>query len=162
MAGDVEEIQVLKIPATLDALEPLREYVSRVACKAGLNKQATYRLCLAVDELAANTIIHGYGKIRVHGLLVLKARINQRSISLILEDTGPPFDPSSIPIPDDLHAPPEKRKLGGLGIYLAIKSVDDFSYQYIDGRNCKTITMLRPANETGNSSTDEGKSMTGS
>ena len=40
-------------PGTLDALAPIREFVGRAAAAAGLDKSASYKLCLAVDEIAA-------------------------------------------------------------------------------------------------------------
>ena len=52
-------MQPLTLPGTLDALQPIRDYVKDLAKGAGLDDSAVYNLCLAVDEIATNVVLHG-------------------------------------------------------------------------------------------------------
>ncbi|MBO4733697.1 MAG: ATP-binding protein, partial [Clostridia bacterium] len=54
-------------------------------------------------------------------------------------DSGVPFDPTAKDDPD-VTLSAEERKIGGLGIYMVKKSMDDFTYEYKDGKNVVTIT----------------------
>ena len=53
-------------------------------------------------------------------------------------DSGVPYDPLSRPDPDTTLSA-EERRIGGLGIYMVKKSMDDVSYAYEDGKNVFTI-----------------------
>jgi serine/threonine-protein kinase RsbW len=139
----------LTVPATLDSLAEIAAFVLAGADAADLGRRARYRLRMAVDELATNIIVHGYGA--VPGVRSVQATIdvclesNENTLTVILEDEGVPFDPRQVPPPDDLHLSPEERKIGGLGVYLALGGVDRFSYERVGDRNRSVITMNRPA-----------------
>ena len=50
----------LTVPGSLTSLDDIRAFVSEHASKAGLTERQTYRLCLAVDEIATNIVNYGY------------------------------------------------------------------------------------------------------
>jgi anti-sigma regulatory factor (Ser/Thr protein kinase) len=113
--------------------------VTAAAASAGLDKRATYHLRLAVDEIATNIIVHGYAEAGLQGKLELSADVNDRTLTIAIEDTGVTFDPRQVAAPDT-GLPLEQRSIGGLGVYLAIRSVDEFLYERIGDRN---RTMFR-------------------
>jgi anti-sigma regulatory factor (Ser/Thr protein kinase) len=125
----------LTLPAHLDSLEPIAHYVMQAAKEAGLDKKKTYKLRLAVDEIATNVINYGYGRSGMTGNINLNVAIDNQSLTLILEDTSPEFDPTKRELQRDLDAPLEERPIGGLGIYLAVEGVDRFEYQRVGDRN---------------------------
>ncbi|MEU6894430.1 anti-sigma regulatory factor [Streptomyces sp. NPDC046557] len=130
---------VLDVPAKVGALGEIAAFVLRLAGRAGLDKQATYRIRLAVDELATNVIMHGYrgggGRITVRG------HSGPGGVRIVIEDAAPPFDPVEGCLPPATGIPPERRRVGGLGIHLALTSVDEFGYARMDGRNISTLTV---------------------
>ncbi|MFD9163805.1 ATP-binding protein, partial [Streptomyces sp. NPDC059558] len=100
--------RVLDVPATVAALGSIASFVLRLAGAAGLDKGATYRLRLAVDELATNVVMHGYrggdGRITVRG------RSGPDGVQIVIEDSAPPFDPvEGPPPPPPPGAPPPPR-----------------------------------------------------
>src|ERR1700694_1234763 len=111
------------LAGTLDALAPLRDYVTAAATQAGLDRKATYNLCLAVDEIATNIVMHGYEEAGRTGSLRIASAVERGAPTLIREDRGVPSDPHARPLPDaaELAKPLEQRKAGGLGIFLALK-----------------------------------------
>jgi len=118
--------------------------VQAAADAAGLGRQAHYRLRLAADELVTNIITHGYGATAAPGTVELRYEVDDRALRVVLEDRGVPFDPRRVPPPDDLHLPPEERRVGGLGVYLALQNVDGFDYERAGDRNRSVLIMDRP------------------
>lgn len=136
-------METLCVPGTVDSLPAVGEFVTRAARQAGLDGHATYRLRLAVDEIATNSIVHGYGRSGKRGDLLLTAHVTAGKVTVVLQESSPPYDPRQTPPPDDLDVPPEKRLEGGLGVYLALRGVDAFHYKYDQGLNCHTFVMNR-------------------
>ena len=128
---------------TLDSLEAIAQYVKTAAKKAGLDKKAAYQLRLAVDEIATNVVMHSYKAANLEGEIICQAFLAEESLTISLEDTGAPFDPNQYETPDDLDQPLEKRKFGGLGIYLAKQGLDLLKYQRVGNRNCNTLVINR-------------------
>jgi serine/threonine-protein kinase RsbW len=131
------------VPATLDSLGAIAEYVMAAAASAGLDKRASYRLRLAVDEIATNIIVYGHTKAGLQGALELRADIDDRTLTLAIEDTGIAYDPRQAPVPD-INQPLEQRPIGGLGVYLAMRSVDEFLYEHVGDRNRTIFKMHLP------------------
>ncbi len=145
-AGQMEmEIAPVILPATLDALSRLGQYVKDASEKAGLDRQAAYNLRLAVDEIATNIIVHGYEEAGLTGDILVQGKLNDGEITIAVEDSGTPFDPlaKKLPTEEDLARPLEERPIGGLGIYLVLKGVDKFAYERSGNRNRNIFTMKR-------------------
>ncbi len=133
----------LTFSATLDALSSIGEYVIAATDKAGLGQKQAYHLRLAVDEIATNVIVHSCPKSEPKPLLRLRVDLNEQDLAIILEDTGLPFDPHQTTLPNDLHCSLEKRKIGGFGIYLALKWVDQLRYERVGVWNRNIFVMKR-------------------
>ena len=138
-------MQLLTVPATLDSLGAIREYVDEAARAGGLERRVAYRLRLAVDEIATNIIMHGYDEANLHGVVELRAELDDQSLRIFIEDTGAAYDPTEYASPADMDLPLEDRQAGGLGVFLATKGVDEFHYERICGRNRHTFVVKRSA-----------------
>lgn len=137
-------MEPLVIPSHLDSLEQIKDYVLTAAAHANLEKKATYNLRLAVDEIATNIIKHGYPKSNQEGEIQVTAKIEEKTLTIYLEDDAIPFDPISRPSPDNLDDDLNDRPIGGLGIYLAKESVDQFLYKQINNHNRNIFIVNRP------------------
>lgn len=113
------------------------------ASTAGLSKKTSYKLRLAVDEIATNIIIYGYEGAGRGGVLAMNADLDEQSLTISVEDTGVPYDPTQELVPDDLAEPIEQRRVGGLGIYLATQSVDKFIYERVGDKNRNIFIVNR-------------------
>ena len=60
------------------------------------------------------------------------------TLTVSFTDSGKPFNPLELPDPD-ITLSAEKRRIGGLGIYLTKKFMDKVEYEYRDGKNILTI-----------------------
>ncbi|MEI9479990.1 MAG: ATP-binding protein, partial [Deltaproteobacteria bacterium] len=59
-------------------------------------------------------------------------------VSLTVQDDGRPFDPLYAQAPD-IHSPLAERPVGGLGIYIVRKMMDEVRYEHRGGRNILTL-----------------------
>jgi serine/threonine-protein kinase RsbW len=138
-------MEPLSVPGTLESLPVIREYVLAAAGAAGLDRRTSYRLSLAVDEIATNIVLYGHGGRCGAGRLEVRAHTDPRSLTISLDDQGEAFDPRQVSSPSNLEAPLEERPLGGLGVFLALRSVDEFRYERVGRRNRSSFIMYRPA-----------------
>jgi serine/threonine-protein kinase RsbW len=137
------QMEAMTLPGTIESLSRIREYVRQAAAAAGVERKQAYRLALAVDEIATNVVNHGYGEAGLQGDLVVSAASNGADFTITLEDSAAPFDPRSVPRPSQLDLPLDKRPIGGLGVFLALESVDLFKYEYAHKRNRNKFTVRR-------------------
>jgi serine/threonine-protein kinase RsbW len=135
-------------PGTVESLGPIREFVRSKAAEAGLDKKRTYRLQLAVDEIAANIALHGYEEQGLAGDIEVQAELEPDRLIITLIDSAIPYDPYSRVMPTDLDAPLKDRAIGGLGVFLAINNVDEFLYRFNDGHNHNIFVVLRETQST--------------
>ena len=136
-------METKSFPGVVDSLDELRDYIGELAQKAGLVKKSTYSLKLAIDEIATNIILYGYERAGLKADFIVLSEITEDKLTVILEDVAAAFDPLSREMPDheDLTMALEEREIGGLGIFLTINGVDDFSYEYKDGKNRNIFIM---------------------
>lgn len=120
-------------PGTLDSLALVRAYVSEAARAAGLDSGRTYNLCLAVDEIATNIVLHGYEEVGLEGDIVVEALQERGELIIRLLDHGRTYDPEQVPEPDLEN--PLKQQAGGWGIFLGKTGVDQFDYTSTDTGN---------------------------
>ena len=115
----------LHVKATLKNLARIRCFVEQTATALGVEQAAIPDLLLAVDEAATNIIVHGYqGQ---EGPLEVEIECQGDALLIRLRDAAAPFDPTAIP-PPDLSLPLEERPIGGMGIYLMRRCMDEVTH----------------------------------
>ena len=108
-------------------------------CEArGLAPAVAYAVNLSVDELLTNTISYGYDDDARH-LIEVAVRMEGDALVVEIADDGAPFDPSDAPEPDT-EASLEDRPIGGLGVFLVRRMMDEVAYRRDAGRNVVTLT----------------------
>jgi serine/threonine-protein kinase RsbW len=133
-------MQTVQFAAKFELLDEIREYVGNIAREAGFNDKDVYNIQLATDEAASNIIEHAYENI-TDGVLELSCGVQDSTITIILTDHGESFDPSEIPLPD-LQADLADRKIGGLGIFLMRKLMDEVHYESNTDKS-NTLTLIK-------------------
>lgn len=92
---------------------------------------------LALDELITNTISYGYADKAEHEIK-LYLKVDDNMFIASLEDDGKPFNPLERP-EVDTSLSLEEKSIGGLGIHLVKKLMDEVDYKYINNKNVLTI-----------------------
>jgi len=134
-------MQTVQFAAKFEFLDEIREFVGDIARKNGFSDKEVYNIQLATDEAASNVIEHAYEGVD-DGTLEISCGCKNDTITITLVDHGESFDPSDVPTPD-LKADLSDRKIGGLGIFLMRKLMDEFHYNAEPGKNRNTLTLIK-------------------
>ncbi len=92
---------------------------------------------LACEELVMNITSYAYPE-DVEGFLEVDVEKTDERIVIRFKDGGMPFNPLEHKKPDT-KLPWKLRRIGGLGIFLVKKKMDDVRYAYEDNKNVLTI-----------------------
>jgi sigma-B regulation protein RsbU (phosphoserine phosphatase) len=100
-------------------------------------------LDVVLDELLANALSHGLAG-REAGEVRVRVELERERLIVTLTDDGPPFDPFARDVPDTTLSV-EERPIGGLGIHLVRRLVDEVGYERRGDRNVVVIVKRLPA-----------------
>ena len=132
-----KNMKELDIEAKVENLDQVLAFVDGVLEEYACSIKAQMQIDIAVEEVFVNIASYAYapgsGDARIQIMLKEPKKVFIRFI-----DQGVPFDPLEKPDPD-VTLSAEERKIGGLGIYMVKKSMDEVSYEYKDGSNVLTI-----------------------
>ena len=137
----MSNMQTVTIETRLEELTRLTEAVENLGEQENWSLALVGKVNLVLEELAMNTINHGHDE----GLHEITVTFNSTDEALTIDvvDDGKPFDPlHDAPIPD-VNAPIHERPIGGLGVYLVRKLMDELTYRREEGRNHLTLVAYR-------------------
>lgn len=117
-----------------DVLSFVKSQTDKYACPPKIIMQ----LNLVIEEIFVNIASYAYNS--GTGPVRIRADIKKDPLSIVIEfaDDGVPYNPLAKEDPD-ITLSAEKRQIGGLGIYMVKKCVDNISYKYENGQNILTI-----------------------
>ena len=133
------ETKKLIIPAETDKLPEVLDFVNAILEENDCSMKAQMQIEVALEELYVN-IAH-YANPDGKGEAEIDVTAIPGGIEITLIDSGIPYDPLAKPDPD-VTLSAKERAIGGLGIYMSKKLMDEISYQYIDGKNTLTIKKM--------------------
>ena len=97
-------------------------------------------ICVAIEEVFVNISHYAYPKSVGDMTLHIGFNEKSRTITFRMTDKGVPFDPLKSPDPD-ITLSAEEREIGGLGIFIAKKTMDSICYAYENEENI--LTMIK-------------------
>ena len=124
--------------ARTDRIPWLTEQVDGLLESLDCPMRAQMQIDVAIDELLANIASYAYGTGKGEVTVRFDFEPGDRTVVLTFIDSGIPYDPLAKPDPD-VTLEVDKRSVGGLGIFLVKKTMDDMTYARLDGRNVLTI-----------------------
>lgn len=125
------EAAIANIPAVTDFVNALLEELD---CPM----KAQLQIDVAIDELFSNIAQYAYAPGTGPATVRVETEEDPPAVILTFIDRGMPYDPLAAEDPD-ITAPAEERSIGGLGVYLVKKTMDDVRYEYRDGQNILRI-----------------------
>ena len=128
----------LTITATVENIETVTGFVNEQLEALDCPIKAQMQIDIAIDELFGNIAHYAY-----HpdvGNATVRVEVTEEPLAVIVTfiDKGMPYDPLRAVEPD-ITLSAEERNLGGLGIYMVKKSMDEITYEYKDGKNILSI-----------------------
>ncbi len=126
----------LTIDATLENVALAMDYVGEKVQKLPFSSKAKNQLEIAVDELVSNVARYAYGENT--GDVNICVNNDEKGITIRITDSGVPYNPLEKADPD-ITLSAEERGIGGYGIFIVKKTMDDIRYEYKDNKNILTI-----------------------
>lgn len=129
-----------KVPASSEALPAMIEFVIAQAKSAGLDEHHLFQVELATEEILTNIIKYAYPD--GEGDMELACGVGPDGFWMEFSDHGPPFNPLAVAEPT-LDAPVNQRQVGGLGLFLVRRFMDQVEYARQGERNVLRIVKSR-------------------
>ena len=127
----------LKLDATIENIEVVTDFINEELEAFDCPMKTQMKIDIAVDEIFGNIAHYAYAP--EVGEATVRVEVTEESAVVItFIDSGIPYDPLAKSDPD-ITLSLEEREIGGLGIYMVKKSMDEISYEYKDGQNVLTI-----------------------
>jgi len=122
-----------ELKSDLSELDTLCQHLETFGQKIGLSKKFIFEVNLVLDELFTNIISYGFDDDCEHVIKVTMTPENN-GLCLSIEDDGKPFNPVAFKTPD-VSCSIEESKIGGLGIHIIRKLMDDICYKRSKNKN---------------------------
>lgn len=128
----------LHIDATVENIEKVTEFVNEQLEANGCSPKAKMQIDIAIDELFGNIAHYAYDHEGGKATVCVEVVEDPLAVVITFIDNGVVYDPLAREDPD-VTLSAKERQIGGLGIYMVKKSMDDISYEYKDGQNILKI-----------------------
>ncbi len=138
-------MKVLKVKSELDQLEKIRSFLKENLNVFRLSEEEYFKIELALVEICTNIVRYAYPE--GDGHILIKTWHEDSTIYLEIRDNGVPFDPTRFK-DWDIEEIITKEHKGGLGIFLARKLMDGFSYRRQNDQNILTMHKKARAKKT--------------
>ena len=123
--------------AKIELIRPILRWIREQLHEIPWDEKGWKKIELAVEEALVNIVRHAYlgkpEKIRLKVIHHPKQRVE-----IVIEDSGPPFDPLSTKLPN-VSGNLEEREIGGLGIMMMRQNMDEIRYQRKGKSNVLTL-----------------------
>lgn len=132
----------LTVEAVLENIDTVTDFVDARLEELDCSMKVMAQINVAVDELFSNIARYAYQP--ETGSATVRVEVTEDPLEVVITfmDHGVPYDPLKKADPD-VTLSADERKIGGLGIFLVKKTMDDVKYEYRDGQNilkiCKKI-----------------------
>lgn len=124
--------------ASLDTIPDIVGFVSETASAMGVHPKRVMHLELAVEEAAVNICSYAYEI--PPGEVTIRISRETEVVRIELVDAGVPFDPLAADAPD-IRSELENREVGGLGIFLIRRMLDEVHYSRSGDRNILSLAV---------------------
>ena len=131
-------MQELTIAATLENIETVTDFVDEQLEQRDCPPKAEMQINIAIDELFSNIARYAYNPDIGDATVRVEVLEDPLCVVITFIDNGMPYDPLQKEDPD-ITLSADERTIGGLGIYMVKKTMDEILYEYKDGKNILTI-----------------------
>lgn len=139
----------ITVPAVIEELDTVMQFVDQHLEAANCSAKVIGQIELAVEEIYTNIVNYAYHPQKGTAKICCEVKGEPLQVMIGFSDEGKPYNPLERKQPD-VTASVEDREIGGLGIFLVRKMMDEVEYQYAGGKNILTIRKNVEERGTGN------------
>jgi serine/threonine-protein kinase RsbW len=138
-------MKTLQVKSELRELVKVRKFLRRVLRGLDLTEEEIYKVELSLVEMCTNIVRYAYPESR--GNIYLRTWHEDARLHLELRDDGVAFDPRTVRQPS-MREMVSGERMGGLGIFLARRLMDEFDYRREDDQNVLTMSKKAAARKS--------------
>ena len=131
----------IRVPADVLQLETVNGFIASLLDDLECSPKSRMQIDLAVEEIFVNIASYAYAPGTGDAVVRCEILDDPAAVEIEFEDTGTPYNPLEKEDPD-VTLSAEERSIGGLGVFLVKKLMDDVRYEYRDGANVLTLRKL--------------------
>lgn len=129
----------ITVDATVENIRVVTDFLDEFLGKVDCPMKAKMQLDIVIDELFGNIVHYAYKEKTGMATVRVEMLEKPKAVCITFIDSGIPYNPLEKPDPD-ITKSVEEREIGGLGIFMVKKNVDDMQYDYCDMQNRLRIT----------------------
>ncbi len=138
MNSEAKPYSELTVKADVNNLNEVQAFIDGILESAECPMKAQVQIGVAVEEIYVNICHYAYKDKGGNGDATIRMKAEDGVAEIVFEDSGIPYDPLANKEPD-VTLSAEEREIGGLGIFITRKTMDEVSYEYRDGKNILTL-----------------------
>lgn len=131
-------MKTLEIEARRENLSQVLAFVDEQLEQADCPMRSQLQIDIAVEEIFVNIASYAYNPNVGAATILTEVEQDPLTVTLTFMDSGVPYDPLAKADPD-VSLSAEERQIGGLGIFMVKKSMDEVRYRYENGQNILTL-----------------------
>lgn len=139
--GALDSAKELTVDAVRENFDRVYDFLDSFLNGFDCSPEKKNQVRIAVEELFVNIASYAYSPETGTVTVRVKTETAPPSVTVTFVDAGVPFDPLKKQDPDIALSPLE-RQIGGLGIFMVKKMMDETAYEYRDGKNVMTIKKI--------------------
>ena len=128
----------MTVDAAIENIPAVTAFVEEQLEKYDCTMKAQMQIDIAIDELFSNIAQYAYTPKTGKATVRLEVTEDPMAVVITFIDNGVPYDPLAKEDPN-VSLPADERQIGGLGIFMVKKSMDEITYEYKNGQNILTI-----------------------
>ena len=133
-----ETLKKLELEAKTDNLDQVLEFVDSTLEDVDCSIKTQTQIDIAVEEIFVNIASYAYAPETGNVVIGMQVQAESRMAEITFADSGIPYNPLEREDPD-ITLSAEDREIGGLGIFMVKKTMDEMRYDYKNGQNVLTI-----------------------
>ena len=128
----------MTIDAAIENIPAVTAFVEEQLEQYNCPMKAQMQIDIAIDELFSNIAQYAYNPKTGKATVRVEVTENPMAVIITFIDNGVPYNPLAKADPD-VTLSADEREIGGLGIFMVKKSMDDINYEYKNGQNILKI-----------------------
>lgn len=135
---EVKFMKEMTLEATVNNIPKVTDFVNTELEALDCPLKAQMQIDIAIDELFGNIAQYAYDPLTGPATVRVEVEEDPMAVIITFIDHGKPYDPLAGKDPD-VSLGADEREIGGLGVFLVKKTMDEITYEYKDGHNILRI-----------------------